>query len=52
MKQGIAPRYEVGSAISPEGGKNFDEHVKNREMSYLKESQRRQTRICLTVGEG
>ena len=52
MKQGIAPWCEVGSATSPEGGKNFEEHVKSREVSYLKGSRRRKTRICLAVGGG
>lgn len=52
MKQGIAPQCEVGSATSPEGGKSFEEHVKSREMSYLKGNRRRKPRICLTIGKG
>lgn len=49
MKQGITPQCEVGSATNPEGGKNFEEHVKSREISYLKGSKRRKPRMYWLV---
>lgn len=41
----------MGSATSPAGEQTFEEHIKSREMSYLKGSHRRKARICLIIGE-